>query len=238
MDGSEDETQTPESTAMDVNEQSSRRASSAVPGDEGHHPTSATATAEPSRPSATTGEYGPQRREHGNARYEGVPTRVPSELQKALNRGVEMLDVGNTRLHRTPREIPVGDDEAEDALEAFLVDKGLSLNLYLAQKSRTEVKLKDMTAKELVQKEKGMVKEWDKLVNTKSIKVHVGDEARRLRSTIDPKNMLEPRFVYTRRDSPKIPNRLRSNLDGALRAIRIPPFWRLRDSPPRCPLMR
>ena len=205
MDGSEGETQIPESTAMDVNEQSSRRASSAVLGDEGRPPTSATATAKPSRPSAAIGEYGPQRREHGNARYEEVPARVPSELQKALNRSVEMLDVGNTRLHRTPLEIPVGDDEAEDALEAFLVDKGLSLDVYLAQKSRTEVKLKDMTAKELVQKEKGMVKEWDKLVNTKSIKVHVGDEARRLRSTIDPKNMLESRFVYTRRELPEDP---------------------------------
>ena len=97
-----------------------------------------------------------------------------------------------------PSDIPVLDEEEdEDALEAFIVEKGLAIDVYLAQKNRAEVQLD--------QAGKGTVKEWSKLVNTKAIEVHKGEAAARLREEVDPKRILESRFVHTRRDSPERP---------------------------------
>ena len=68
---------------------------------------------------------------------------------------MEILDLGQTRISRTLLAIPVPDEDDEDVLEAFLVKKGLSLDVYLAQKGRAEVNPKQMTAREWEQKEKG-----------------------------------------------------------------------------------
>ena len=79
--------------------------------------------------------YGPMRDERAagvNRHQEYQPT----ELERALQRGVEMLDVGNTRLPRTwePKDVPVAPNDEEDSdllnddgdkvLEAFYLKKG------------------------------------------------------------------------------------------------------------------
>ena len=115
-----------------------------------------------------------------------------------------MLDMGNTR-GRTEGVVPdaslIPVEDNEDVLEALLVEKGVSLDAYLAQKSRTEIQWRSMTERQRVQAEKGMRKEWHKLERTGSIKVHWGAEAEQLRATVPAENILESRFVRTERDS-------------------------------------
>ena len=75
-------------------------------------------------------------------------------LQSAHHRSVELLDVGRARkpppppsaeAPPLPSDIPVLDEEEdEDALEAFITEKGLAIDMYLAQKNRTQVHLKRM----------------------------------------------------------------------------------------------
>lgn len=48
----------------------------------------------------------------------------------------------------------------------------------------------------------GKQKELSKLLNTRSIKVYSGEDARRIYDTVDSKRILESRFVKTRRDNP------------------------------------
>ena len=140
--------------------------------------------------------------------------------------------MGQTRVPRTPLTIPVPDEDDDDVLEAFLVEKGLSLDVYLAQKGRSEVNPKDMTTKEWGQKEKGMVKEWQKLLRTKSIKAHVGEDARKLRATIDPKDMLESRFVYTRREDPEDPQQTEIKCRWCIKGYKDPAILEVeRQSP-------
>ena len=62
-----------------------------------------------------------------------------------------------------------------------------------------------MDENELDQAEKGMIKEWSKLVGTNAIEVHKGEAAAKLREEVDPKRILESRFVHTRRESPERP---------------------------------
>ena len=73
------------------------------------------------------------------------------------------------------------------------------------QKNRAEVHLKDMNELELQQMEKGIVKEWKKLLDTESIEIHVGEKARRLREITPKRQILESRFVKTRREKPDEP---------------------------------
>ena len=101
-----------------------------------------------------------------------------------------------TSANKAPREIPVLDEnEEDDALEAFIVDKGMDLDVYLAQKNRTEIHLRSMDERELDQAEKGMTKEWAKLIGTQAIEVHMGEHAKRLRKEVNPERIQESRFV-------------------------------------------
>ena len=159
--------------------------------------------------------YGPMR----NERAAGVNRHQeyqPTELERALQRGVEMLDVGNTRLPRTwePKDVPVAPNDEEDldllnddddeVLEAFLLEKGVPWEVYLAQKNRAEISWKNMSKDQRIQADRGMRKEWDKLLRTTSIKLHEGEAAEALWRTVPPENILESRFVHTERESPEV----------------------------------
>ena len=145
--------------------------------------------------------------------------RPETELGKARRSSVEMLDSGRVRPQRGAlarrEEVPSLGTVAEDTplpenddevLEVFYsVNDENILETYHVQKNRTEVHVKDMSELELWQMEKGIIKEWKKLLDTGSIEIHLGEKARRLRETTPQRQILESRFVKTRREKPDEP---------------------------------
>ena len=69
------------------------------------------------------------------------------------------------------------------------------------QKNRAEVHLKDMSELELQQ----IWRKASSRLDTESIEIHVGEKARRPRETTPKKQILESRFVKTRREKPDEP---------------------------------
>ena len=122
--------------------------------------------------------YGPARRDRTSPEERHDALFRSEGLQRALNRSVDMLDLGDVRLPRTPLatdEVRLAEeDDGDDYMDAFLVDKGMGLDVFLAQKNRTEVQDKDLNSDEKEQKRSGMKKEWDKLLRTTSINFDQG----------------------------------------------------------------
>ena len=115
-------------------------------------------------------------------------------LHRALNRSVDMLDLGNVRIPRTPTvtdEVMIDEEDNEDNfMDASIVDKGLGVDVYLAQKNRTEAQDKDINETEKEQKRSGMKKQWSKLLRTTSMKVQTGRKARTSLQETTPRTSL------------------------------------------------
>eukprot|EP00435_Cladocopium_sp_Y103_P063878 s580_g25.t1 len=141
---------------------------------------------------------------YGEARAEvTTPTTTPAaygpirtnDLSDALRRSVDILDHGQVRLPRTQlAPYPDGDTQAHEVM-------------LIQMTQNSEVSEKNMTPDEIKQLGESKLKEWDKLLKTQSIKIHVGAAADELRATYPPERFLESRFVKTIRDDPNMPGK-------------------------------
>jgi hypothetical protein len=104
-----------------------------------------------------------------------------------------MLDFGTSRVSG-PYAKPY--DEPGDGHE-----------VHLAQNNTHEVFDKDLTPDERQEVSKGKRKEWDKLLNTESIRIHTGVEAKKLRDEQPKERFLGSRFVKTRREDSNQPGK-------------------------------
>lgn len=111
---------------------------------------------------------------------------------------VDILDHGQVRLPRSQlAPCPEGDQ-----LEA------LDQEVFLTQFTQNnEISEKHMTPEERKQLDVSKLKDWDKLLKTEAIRVHVSDAAKELREVCPSERFLENRFVKTRRDDPNTPGK-------------------------------
>ena len=122
-------------------------------------------------------------------------------LGDALRRSSELLDLGSVRATRTPYERASSADEAlisedVDIFESFLVQQARN------DKRDTELRNSDIQESEWPQVMRGKEKEFEKLIKTGAIKVHRGQDAQRIRETVESNRILDSRFVKTRRNNP------------------------------------
>ena len=73
--------------------------------------------------------------------------------------------------------------------------------------------------------DKGKIKEWDKLLKTGAIKVHIGKDAERLKREIPPERFLESRFVKTRRANPENPKEIEIKCRWCVKGFRDPDLF-------------
>lgn len=140
--------------------------------------------------------YGPIRRRDDHQREDPLTT--------ALRRSTELLDLGQSRTRRA------ADDETADVLEVTIFDSDETgderhfetFMVSVADRKNAELQNSDLTEEEKMSLDAGKQKELSKLLNTRSIKVYSGEDARRIYDTVDSKRILESRFVKTRRDNP------------------------------------
>ena len=127
----------------------------------------------------------------------------------------------------------MSDGEDEDLLvDSYLVEKGLDFDVLLSQRGRSEVSIRDMNEDKLRQKDAAMEKEWAKLLRTKSIKVHSGDAAQNIRQTVDKQQILESRFVDTRREVPETPGAQEIKSRWCIKGFRDPAILELQCQSP------
>lgn len=145
--------------------------------------------------------YGPVR--HGG-RQDRQQEEQPTPLQAALRRSLDMLDIGNTRVSRTPYDRPEGSDQNEHVVQTE--DANETLACFMTQQNRKaqaqELRAADIQEHDWEQVVKGKRKEFDKLIKTGALKVIVGEEAERMRKEIPRERILESRFVKTRKVDP------------------------------------
>ena len=189
------------------------------------------------------GGYGPVRdgRSSGSQPY---PRHEFTELERALQQSAEMLDIGNTRLPRNwePKDIPVDpnddedpdlrQDERDEVLEAFLLEKGVPWEVYLTQKNRTEITWKNMSQDQRGQADSGMRKEWDKLLRAASIKLQKGAAAAELRRTVPAENILESRIVHTEQESEEAPGQTEIKSRWCIKGFKDPAILNLEKQSP------
>ena len=138
--------------------------------------------------------YGPIRRRDEQQREDPLTT--------ALRRSTELLDLGHVRRS--------ANDETPDTYEVTIFDsddKGACRHfdafiVAVADRKNAELKNCDLTEDEKKSLDVGKQKELNKLLNTRSIKIHSGEDARKIYEQIDPKRILDSRFVKTRRIDP------------------------------------
>jgi IS30 family transposase len=172
----------------------------------------------------TSSSYGPIR-QHEPA----------SQLQEALRRGVDLLDVGNTRVARTPYEDPRV-RTSSDASDALMCDLEDMFESFLVQQEKhkrdNELKNSDILEHEWEQVIQGKLREFEKLQRTKSIKVHVGIQAQQIRETVPKERFIGSRFVKTRRNSPDKPGESEIKCRWVLKGFQDPDILELhRQSP-------
>ena len=159
------------------------------------------------------------------------PPIVSQDLEQALRHSVETLDHGVTRLSRTPlvrsggqppESVPLPESEDEVWEVYYVLGDDGNFEVYNVQKNRAEIHEKDMTEGEKIELKDGMRKEWQKLLDTGSIVVHVGKEAKRLREEVSKEQMLESRFVKTRREKPGHPGQQEVKCRWCIKGFRDP----------------
>ena len=129
-------------------------------------------------------------------------------LGQALRKSLDLLDMGNTRVPRTPYD---QNKNAEDVQE-----------VYLAQKENQEIHEKDIQDWERPKVNVGKKKERSKLINTNSIFVHKGKEARALKRNQPAERFLESRFVKTKRADPENPGQTEIKCRWCVKGFRDP----------------
>ena len=125
----------------------------------------------------------------------------------ALRRSTELLDLGHVRRS--------ANDETPDTYEVTIFDsddKGVGRHfdtfiVTVADRKNTELKNSDLTEDEKKSLDVGKQKELNKLLNTRSIKIHSGEDAKNIYEHVDPKRILDSRFVKTRRTDPDDPTK-------------------------------
>ena len=173
--------------------------------------------------------YGPARADR--SQHEHV---VPdNQLNEALRRSHELLDTGNVRAIRGP----FGRHEIQEEFEVFVCstteDDATHYESFMAShKKNEEIREKDLTEDELRSLEKGMRKEWDKLINADAIKIFTGPEATTLRAEIANDRIVESRYVKTRRECPDDPEKTEIKVRWVLKGYMDPDLEHLeRQSP-------
>lgn len=127
---------------------------------------------------AETGGYGPIR---------------TSSLTRALQRSVDVLDHGYSRVPRT--QMAVSQETRNEVFETFMAQL----------ESSKEVRDCELTPKEREMIAEGKRCEWENLLNYDAIKVYTGHEAEDMKKRIPPERFLESRFVKTRKIDPETP---------------------------------
>ena len=99
--------------------------------------------------------------------------------------------------------------------------------VHLAQNNTHEVFDKDLTPDERQEVSKGKRKEWDKLLNTESIRIHTGVEAKKLRDEQPKERFLGSRFVKTRREDPNQPGKTEIKCKWCVKGFRDPDIYEM-----------
>ena len=155
--------------------------------------------------SARVNSYGPVRqswREHESV-----------DLETARRRSLDLLDVGNTRVPRTPFAARVSEED-NDVMEVTMTmeeyddvnadDEQRHFESFLVQqKKNEEVKFKSLNTHEVELDKQGRAKELGKLLQTKAVKIHLDEEAEKILRTVPENRFLGSRFVRTRRPNPE-----------------------------------
>lgn len=132
---------------------------------------------------------------------------APADFHEARQRSLDLLDVGNTRVPRTPFAARAPEEHAE-VLEVTMITeedetKEEHFDSFLVQqKKNDEVKFKNLSTEEIELDKQGRSKELGKLLKTEAVKIYTGDEARTIRETVPENRFLGSRFVRTRRPDP------------------------------------
>lgn len=135
---------------------------------------------------------------------------------------MDILDHGLTQLPRTPLRQNENDETHDQVFEVFMSQLG----------SNHEIHDRDLTKLEKEQLDQGKLKEWNKLLNTQSIKIHVGKEAERLQQEYPKERFLESRSVKTRRPNPEVPGEMELKCRWCIKGFKDPDLFSLeRQSP-------
>jgi hypothetical protein len=155
--------------------------------------------------SSSGATYGPTRARHSDNRFQPLD----NPLNQALRRSADLLDMGSTRLPRTPLQpseaLEVTVCEFQDQPEVISHSHFETFMAGMTERKNAEVKDSELTETEKENLNAGKKKELNKLQNTSAIKIHMGEDAKHIRATVDEKRILESRFVKTRRENPDSP---------------------------------
>ena len=130
------------------------------------------------------------------------PQRPVSDLTAALSRSARTLDFG-----RPNRQGAVERDEDDEAGVATrrdrMTDVLITEEAYLTEskkKRKSEVSERELEEKELGNLWQSKAAEWKKMTDTKSVRIHEGQEAAQLVKRVGKERLLSSRFVITRPD--------------------------------------
>ena len=154
----------------------------------------------------------------GNA-YGPIRTGESSnELTGALQRSVELLDLGTSRHRPQPYSLNQGDERTatpDSSAEVFTVEDlkrtgetcDRHFETFMAQDKRSnELRDRDLFSDDDQRRVRaGRLTEIEKLIRTKSLMPLSKEEADEVRKTIDSRRLIDSRFVKTRRASPDNP---------------------------------
>ena len=168
----------------------------------------------------------------------GYGAASSTSLQEALRRSVDILDHGQGRVARTPfgqppeNETMVTDFDIHQKEYQAEVNTDGQLDVFLIHKETQEVTDKQLTAAERQEVNKGKTSEWEKLLKTGAIKMHVGKQAQMIIDDTPKERILESRFVKTRRDHPDKPGEKQIKCRWCIKGFRDPDLYEVnRQSP-------
>ena len=131
------------------------------------------------------------------------PHRPVSDLTLALRRSVRSLDFGRpSRSKESQKEDNEGlvvEDGGCICDEEVLITEEVCV-AELEKKRKAEVSEREVVAVERENLVQSKMIEWKKIMDTKSVKVHVGQEAERLIKEVGRERLLASRFIVTRSD--------------------------------------
>ena len=130
------------------------------------------------------------------------PVRVTG-LTRALRRDPNLLDHG-VRAHVAPyppqRPEDRAEEEARDWARMIMNEHVVGDEVFIVaakRQGRKEVKIKDVCPQKAIEAKS---KEWQKMITSGAVRVHVGDEAKRLIDMVGVDRLLDSRFVHTTDD--------------------------------------
>ena len=122
------------------------------------------------------------------------PQRPISELTRAMRASLRNLDFGRPIREGTPE---VGDDEL--LVEEVLVTEEVCV-AEAKRRRKSEVSEQELARHEKENLHVSKAAEWNKMLETRSVKVHVGEAAEQLINEVGKDRLLSSRFVITRSD--------------------------------------